>query len=559
MNSPTFSFRCDASLKIGTGHVMRCRTLARALKSRGSDCIFLCRRQPGDLIALLQEEFQVLVLEPLPESDKEPHESTPLRGRVLYASWLGCSEEQDATDCLAALAAAELHPPSWLVIDHYGLGQTWQRYMQEEIGQIRCSAPELLVLDDLADRPHRATVLMDANRIDPSTTNPYRGLQPEGSTTLLGPAYALLDPLYSRLQPLLPVRTQLARVLVFFGGVDAANHAAIALAALSHPQLLNVAVDVVLGAAAPHRADLETRVRQRPNTALHVGLPSLAGLMARADLAVGAAGTTSWERTTLGLPCMIVPVAENQWEGAMALEAAGAARCLHLQTKQEMVVALQDALLELQDAPNVLRAMSEACLHLGDGRGLARVVAAVLGPASGLHLRPVRPADLWLYHWWASDPEVRRQSFQHDSISIGQHRSWFECRLSSPLALLRVLQDGDGLPLGQIRFERAAESETLAVISFSLDRLARGRGLAPQLLQLGLSELGRCWGASCEAYGEIRADNQASCRAFVRANFKEGLPPKPGVRCFSRQCSPTPLSIYSDDRKLSYRQQSNRP
>jgi len=344
----------------------------------------------------------------------------------------------------------------------------------------------------------------------------------------------LLDSLYPCLQPLLPVRSQLSRVLVFFGGIDAANHAAVALEALCHPRFLHLAVDVVVGAAAPHRADLQTRVMQRPGTRLHVGLPSLAGLMARADLALGAAGTASWERACLGLPCLVVPVAENQEQGARALEAAGVARCLNLQAVVDPVATLRLALLELLEAPDVLQAMSEACLQLGDGRGLARVVAGMLGPATGLYLRPAVAADLWLYHWWANDAQVRRQSFNSDSIPLDQHRRWFQMRLRSPLALLRVLEDGDGLPLGQIRFERTAESAGPAVIGFSLDRLARGRGLAAQLLQLGLAELGRCWGVGTEAYGEVRADNPASCRAFVRAGFQEGPPPRPGVRCFAR-------------------------
>jgi RimJ/RimL family protein N-acetyltransferase len=293
-------------------------------------------------------------------------------------------------------------------------------------------------------------------------------------------------------------------------------------------------VDVVVGAAAPHRADLEWRVSHRINTCLHVGLPSLAGLMVRADLALGAAGTASWERACLGLPCLVVPVAENQEQGAWALQAAGVARCLDLQTVADPVATLQEALLELLDAPDALQAMSEACLQLGDGRGVARVAATMLGPASVLRLRPAQQADLWLYHWWASDPQVRRQSFNSNPIPLVQHRRWFAGRLTSHLALLRVLEDGNGLPLGQIRFERAAETDSRAVIGFSLDRLARSRGLAPQLLELGLAELARCWGNSCEAYGEVHADNPASCRAFLRAGFQEGSPPRPGVRCFAR-------------------------
>ena len=526
---------------MGSGHVMRCRNLARALKGRNAHSVFVCRQQTGDLIALLSQEFQVLVLaEPPPALGCAGDERSQPKERVVYARWLPCSEEHDAWASIRALTDAQLPLPHWIVLDHYSLGARWQQQMLNGLRQPNGTAPSLLVVDDLADRAHHAKVLMDANRLDGISTDPYRvqGLVPEDCTTLLGPAYALLDPLYPQLQPLVPARSQLCRVLVFFGGMDTENHAAIALTALSHPRLRHLEVDVVLGAAAPHRADVALRVSQRPNTALHVGLPSLAGLMARADLAVGAAGTTSWERTCLGLPSLVVPVADNQKQGAHALQAAGVARCLNLDQASNAADTLREGLLELVGDPEALRTMSEACLQLGDGRGLARVVSTLLGPAAGLHLRSAQAVDLWLYHWWANDPDVRQQSFSSDAIPLAQHRRWFERRLNSPLALLRVLEDGDGLPLGQIRFERDAADDTHAVVSFSLDRLARGRGLASQLLELGLAELARCWGNNAAVVGEVRADNPASCRALLRAGFQEGPSPRPGVRCFRRSVCP---------------------
>jgi len=522
--------RCDASLKIGSGHVMRCRNLARALRARGAEVVFACRRQPGDWIESLAEEFRVLSLPGSLQPEAGSADGASLTGRALYATWLGCSEAQDAADCLAALAAASLDPPTWLVVDHYGLSVAWQRLMQAGLAQ-----PAVLVIDDLADRHHLSTVLIDANRLDSTAADPYRDLAPDACRTLLGPPYALLDPLYPQLQPLLPVRRQLSRLLLFFGWVDLANHTAVALEALNHPRLRHLAVDVVLGPGAPHLADLEARVQRRPHTSLHVGLPSLAGLMARADLAIGAAGTTSWERACLALPALVVPVAENQNQGATALEASGVARCVDLKAVDDPVQALQRAVLELLDAPAALQAMSAACLQLGDGQGLARVVTVLMGPVPGLRLRPVQAADLWLYHWWANDPQVRRQSFNCEPIPPEQHRRWFGERLASPLALMRILEDGHGLPLGQIRLERETADAPRAMISFSLDRIARGRGLAAPLLQLGLAELARCWGGPVlEAYGEVRADNPASCRAFVRAGFHEGPPPRLGVRCFAR-------------------------
>ena len=509
---------------------MRCRTLARELRRRGSEIAFVCRRQPGDLIGVLEAEFRVLTLAEVSVGQQ----GTGLTGRELYASWLGCTEEQDAADCLVALHEAQIHSPDWLVLDHYGLGRAWQRRMQVGLAEQAGAGTRLLVVDDLADRPHEATLLIDANRLGNTTTDPYRHLVPEATITLLGPAYALLDPLYTKLQPLLPVRTQLQRVLVFFGGVDRANHTAMALQALSHPKLQHLTLDVVLGMGSPHFDELQAHAEQRPQTSLHIGLSSLAGLMARADLALGAAGITSWERACLGLPSLVVPVAENQIQGARALHTSGVARCLLDVSAAALVPALQTSLIELLEEPDVLQQMSEACLQLGDGRGLARVCAALLGPAPGVRLRPAQSTDLWLYHWWANDVEVRRQSFNSEPIPLDEHRRWFQARLRSPWTLLRVLEDTDGLPLGQIRFERTAESSGPAVVGFSLDHLARGRGLAGQLLQLGLAELGRCWGVGTEAYGEVRAGNAASCRAFVRAGFQEGAPPRPGVRCFAR-------------------------
>ena len=541
--TPTFVvFRCDASLQIGSGHVMRCRALARGLRRRGAEIVFLCRPQPGDLIALLELEFRVLLLPAFsPDATGLEKDDSFVSGRKLYSSWLGVSEEQDAQDSLAVLREqAQLPTPAWMVVDHYALGACWHKRLQEGLQLAHGTAPKILVLDDLADRHHQASVLMDANRLDSTAPDPYRDLLPGDCNTLLGPAYALLDPLYPQLQPLLPTRVKIDRVLVFFGGTDAANHAAVALDALSHARLRHLAVDVVLGIAAPHFVDLQRRVIQRPNTSLHVGLPSLAGLMARADLALGAAGTASWERTCLGLPSLVVPVAENQVQGARALVAAGVARCLNLEAVLDPVAMLQVALLEILDAPDALHAMSEACLQLGDGRGVARVVGALLGPAPGLRLRAAGSADLWLFHWWVSDPQVRSQSFNRDPISPEQHCRWFKGRLGSPLALLRVLEDGDGLPLGQIRFERGAATDPRAVISFSLDRLARGRGLASHLLQLGVKELARCWGKRCKAYGEVLTDNPASCRAFLRAGFLEGSPPRPGVRCFYKSAHVEP-------------------
>ena len=151
------------------------------------------------------------------------------------------------------------------------------------------------------------------------TPQRYKNLVPYSCRQFLGPEFALLGPEYTQLHPLLPFRSELSRLLVFFGGVDQDNFTGRSLQVLMDPLFSHLAVDVVLGIQALHSESVAELVSKRPLTTLHSPLPSLAGLIARADLAIGAGGTTTWERACLKLPSLIMPVASNQLDGAQAL------------------------------------------------------------------------------------------------------------------------------------------------------------------------------------------------------------------------------------------------
>ena len=310
--------RCDASLLIGSGHVMRCRTLARELCVGGADVSFLCRRQTGDLISLLKSEFQVYVLPELPLLSTTSSDGTPLQGRDLYNAWLGCSQDQDVADCLDSLRRGGSKCPDWLVVDHYGLDARWESLLLTGLADSTIS-PKLFVIDDLADRPHKADVLLDQNFFGEATYERYKSLVPQHCLHLLGPSYALLAPEYLLLHRLLPPRCELRRVFVFFGAVDSGNLTTLALEVLSDPAFNNISVDVVLGLQSPHRKSITKYAALRSNVMLYEPLPSLAGLMARADLSIGAVGSTTWERACLGLPTIAIPSADNQALVAKAL------------------------------------------------------------------------------------------------------------------------------------------------------------------------------------------------------------------------------------------------
>lgn len=362
--------RCDASLSIGSGHVMRCRTLARELHRRGAAITFVCRRQPGDLIGLLEQEFAVLALPELPLAECEG-----LEGRDLYGAWLGCSQDQDAAQCLQALADAGIAYASWLVADHYGLDTRWESQLLAGLAG-GDAPPKLLVIDDLADRPHEADLLLDQNFFGEATEQRYKGLVPPHCRQLLGPHYALLGPEYAQLHPLVPPRTELRRVLVFFGGVDPANLTCGALEALMDPVLADLAVDVVLGRQSPHRQTVEELVARRPHTSLHGPLPSLAGLIARADLAIGAGGATSWERACLGLPSICIPSASNQAPVSMMLAKHGLTRLIQLHAEDMNEQLLKELLFFLNDE-NVYQA-SLLCRALTNGTGAKASLSLLL-------------------------------------------------------------------------------------------------------------------------------------------------------------------------------------
>lgn len=506
--------RCDASCSVGSGHVMRCRTLARELQRSGALVTFICRRQPGDLIKLLEQEFAVLAL---PEQSLAPCDG--LVGRDLYSAWLGCNQDEDAAQCLEALAEAGITTASWVVVDHYGLDDLWETQLLAGLVD-GDTHPKLLVIDDLADRKHRADLLLDQNFFAGATEQRYEDLVPSKCRQLLGPHYALLGPEYAQLHHLVPPRTELRRVLVYFGGVDPHNLTSRALEALMDPALAHLAVDVVLGQQSPQQQAVAKAVALRPFTQLHVALPSLAGLIARADLAIGAGGATTWERACLQLPSLVVAIAANQLGFSEALDNAGNLQLLGNATNVGTEQIRSAVLAWVANPPRL-----SADRDLTDGFGATRVALAMLGPQAQISLRAAHAGDSALLLRWANDPQVRASSFSPDPIAPSDHHHWFRKGLADLNRLHLIAMTTQSCPIGQIRFDRksvtmAGSGTYEAIVDLSLDRCARGHGLASQLVHLGLQEMEQHWGPDTEAVAEVLTTNAASNACFNRAGFE---------------------------------------
>lgn len=348
------AFRVDASSKIGTGHFMRCLTLATGLKQRGAQIRFVSRHMPEHLRDMVRGngfEFS-----PLKDSSNQ---ETADDG--AYASWLGVSQAQDARDTSHALLSQSWE---WLVVDHYGLDVRWETALRDAVGRI-------LVIDDIADRQHDCDVLLDQNFYENMDAR-YISKVPADCLLLLGPRYALLREEFRQSRTKITPRVgPIRRVLVFFGGVDEGNATGCAIEALSSVGSPRLFVDVVIGEKHPCRNEIQAEC-ERHGFICHVQTTRMAELMAAADLAIGAGGSASWERCCLGLPALIVALADNQIAIGKALESVGSGVYLGMLDAASWRV-ISNAFLELLDHPARLTAMSERAYSLADGQGVERV------------------------------------------------------------------------------------------------------------------------------------------------------------------------------------------
>ena len=486
-------FRADASSRIGSGHVVRCLTLADALQQRGVDCQFVARDLPGTLNSLIRERgFQDNLLPP----------------RAVQS---GCDWQGDAEATVAALDGAG---PEWLVVDHYALDARWESVLKQHCQRI-------LVIDDLADRQHDCDLLLDQNLVAGIDAR-YDGKVPDRCGTLLGPKYALLQPQYADLHNTTPRKAgQVKRIFVYFGGADVGNVTGRTVSAFLSLRTDVVFLDVVVSPDGPHVDAIRRQVETEDDVQLHLGLPSLAPLMAKADIAIGAGGATSWERCCLGLPSLIVTLAENQVPIAKELDSRGLAKWLGDQDvvgESELACALKEML-----SGRVDQTCSEHCRQLVDGKGAERVCGVMLlGADTPLVARLAKSNDELLLLEWANDPLVRRNAFVAGAIDPDTHRAWFQGRLDNPnQCRLYVVEADKDLPVGQVRFERHGDSWEL---HYGLDVKFRGRGVGRRLLESALKAFRSERACRQEnIFGRVKPENKPSSHIFRKLGFSEEL------------------------------------
>lgn len=456
-------FRADSGSLIGSGHVMRCLTLARQLTAKGADVSFICSNLDGNMAVFLQKQGITTHLINHDEPQKNDTE------------WFRNHWQEDPEQTIALLKNQPLKP-DWLVVDHYGIDQTWEKALRPYVKHI-------MVIDDIANRPHDCDILLDQNYMH-SLADRYEKLVPQHCQQLLSPRYALLREEFANARVGFTRNTDhVTNILVFLGGADTDNMTATVLDVLAAPGYRHLHIDVVIGHSNAHAPQLEVICNAHPNMTAHHNA-DMASLMAKADLCIGAGGTTNWERLCLGLPTLVIAIADNQIRICEALENDGFIR--YLGTSDTVTAKyLDNALKKALGDPAWRKKAAEEGMKLIYGKGAKRAAQYLFSILPDYGLRPMNVHDREQVLQWRNASHVRNYMFNNEIIDLNTHNAWFEKALGSQ-NVSHMIFEFQGKPAGLVSFTHIDKQNHTCRWGFYLgeESLPQGTGMTMCLCAL---------------------------------------------------------------------------
>lgn len=441
-NRPLAIFRFDAGQDIGGGHAVRSLALADTLAKAGWECVLVTNPEAASAVPAIARS-------------RHKHHSLP--------------DTDDDTREIRALSEPDL-----LVVDHYARGRDFE-------SKLRGWAKRIAVFEDMPGRPHDCDILIDPtpgrSRAD------YADLVPENCVFCLGPSHAILRAQFPDVRPEALARREVEdvrRVLIAAGSIDTDNvtETALNVVVSQNPDL---AIDVVLGPDGAHLETIRSHVQRLPSHVhLHIDVDDMAGLMTRADLAIGAAGSSAFERCALGLPSIAVLVVDNQKDTAKSLTANGAASIIPMGS-DDIAARMESMLRDLIGNREHRVDMAKAAAELCDGDGARRTMLRLLRPAaandaSTVTLRLVEAQDEARLLAWQCDPETRRYARNPNPPTPEEHRAWFASRRGDKDCLLSIVECA-GNPAGMLRLDRRREGTEVSILT-APDHQRRGIALA---------------------------------------------------------------------------------
>lgn len=354
-------FRADASVQQGTGHIMRCLVIADELRKRGHECIFLTQPFLPNFLAQIKDRQHRLVF-----FKKNEMELVNDSVNNEYLAWLGRPIIQDAMETLDVIKCER---PDIIITDHYAINATWT-------SMVSCNEIKTVVIDDLANREHLCDVLIDQNF--GRAPEQYKGLVSQKTKILAGAEYIFIkDDFRKKRKAAQKARLNRPpkRLNICMGGIDKDNVTYSVLETIRELNYLkNWGIDIVLRSASPHANTLREYVEnQKIDMQLHFDAENMASLFSKADLAIGAGGVTLWERCCMGLPTVLLTIADNQIPAALAMTKTGAVIYAGDIRKQHWENKLDEKLKTLAQDVDVIHKMSRNAFDVCDGTGIDKV------------------------------------------------------------------------------------------------------------------------------------------------------------------------------------------
>jgi UDP-2,4-diacetamido-2,4,6-trideoxy-beta-L-altropyranose hydrolase len=340
--------RVDSSVQIGTGHVMRCLTLAEKLRGLGAEILFICQELQGDFTEILEKKgFEVKRIANEGNFDWET-DSIKTIGKI--------KEQMDYVD--------------WVIVDHYLIDYRWEN-------RIRGVTKKVMVIDDLASRAHDCDLILDQNMND-DLNERYAGLTPKHCKKFLGPSYALLRTEFLEARKKLRFRDGMIKnVLVSFGGTDPTGETLKVLEFIQMYNMDRIIFDIVVGSQNRKKDEIEKKCLNMKNIVFHYQVNDMADLTAKADLAIGAGGISLIERCFLGLPSLIISVADNQISGSLSMAKLGV--CQYLGSSDLVKSGdISAATIKMMENPDNMVSMGKKALSLLNSRHVNEMYKVLL-------------------------------------------------------------------------------------------------------------------------------------------------------------------------------------
>jgi len=486
--------RADATPVIGTGHLMRCIALAQAWRDRGGRVIFISQCNNELLRECLDNEgFEVTRIDNLHPNPLD------LKNTLNILKKYNFKNESAVNN-------------NWLVIDGYNFDSGYHK-------SIRDHGHQLMVMDDYNHlKEYHADILINQNLGSAG----FQYIHDSDTKTLLGQDYVLLRKeflKYGIQNKRVPKRA--GNILVTMGGADQLNITVSILEAFHYLNLSDLNIKVVVGPANPNMEALENVSFNSTLNIVLLQTLDMPRLMDWADLAISAGGSTVWELCYFGVPMILFAVADNQRDIVRSLELQNAARSIDM-AAEKIPAKLSSLLKDLIKDQEQRAIMSKAAHDIVDGKGSKRILRQMV--AGNITLQEAAQNDCKIFYKWASDPDVRRNSFSSDSISWEGHCKWFQQKLDEKNSCIFIILGRNDVPVGQIRFDIDFKS---AEISYTVDPGFRGYGLGKEIIKLGISTVSNLLGSGIIFQGKVFKQNISSVRTFESLGFtKEVMKPE---------------------------------